>query len=199
MYEPGGKSALRRNNEWEAEPGRQAMASPCFCGSRAERMAVSELFKIAELVKVAIEDEKTGSALYAALANKTRNVKLKDIFARLAEEERGHQKRFEAMLASLGDRGLPETYPGQYMAYLRALTDRRAFPDAGAAVRMSEQCLDDVSAIDLADRLERDTLILMHEMGATLPPKDRSILGELVAEEQGHLVTLAEARKAIAA
>ena len=102
---------------------------------------MAELFEVAELVKVAVEDEKTGVAFYSRLAEKCQ--KLKDIFSKLAEEEKVHQGRFEEMLAGIGDYKPPEQYPGQYMEYLRTLTDDRAFPDEQTAVRMADECADE--------------------------------------------------------
>ncbi|MHC4295264.1 MAG: ferritin family protein, partial [Planctomycetota bacterium] len=54
---------------------------------------MAELFEITELVKVAIEDERTGVAFYSRLAEKCE--RLKETFERLAEEEKIHLKRFE--------------------------------------------------------------------------------------------------------
>ena len=157
---------------------------------------MAELFEVAELVKVAVEDEKTGVAFYSRLAEKCQ--KLKDIFSKLAEEEKVHQRRFEEMLAGIGDYKPPEQYPGQYMEYLRTLTDDRAFPDEQTAVRMADECADDAAALMLASRFERDTLILMNEMRSLVPEKDHAVVDELAREEQGHLVTLAEARRKLA-
>ena len=154
---------------------------------------MAELFEVAELVKVAIEDEKTGVAFYSKLAQTSD--RLRDTFADLAEQEKYHQKRFEEMLAGLGRHKPKEQYPGEYLEYLNTLTRDRAFPDQQTAVRMAESCSGDKAAIDLASRFERDTLILMNEMRGLVPQKDRAIVEELAKEEQAHLVTLAQARQ----
>jgi rubrerythrin len=157
---------------------------------------MAEQFEVSEIVKVAIEDERTGVTFYSALAEKTD--KLKDIFADLAEQERHHQRRFEQMLEQLGGHQPMEEYPGQYMAYLQTLTSDRAFPDEQAALRKAEQCKDDAEALSIASRFERDTLILMNEMRGLVSDKHRAVVDELTKEEQEHLVTLAEARKNLA-
>jgi len=157
---------------------------------------MAELFDIAELVKVAIEDEKSGAAFYSRLAEKAGE--FQEVFADLAEEERAHQKHFEDILAGLGGHKPPEQHSGQYATYLRTLTGSRAFPDDQAAAAAAEQCADDQAALDLADRFERDTLILMNEMRQMTSGKHPEIIDELIAEEQRHLVTLAEARRKLA-
>ena len=157
---------------------------------------MAELFEITELVKIAVEDEATGVAFYSAVAAKIAKADLKELFDRLAEEEKFHKRRFEEMLADLGgETPKREEYPGQYMAYLRTLTDERAFPDEDTALRMARECADDAAAVELASRFERDTLILMNEMRGLVPEKDSAVVDELANEERGHLVTLAEARR----
>ena len=158
---------------------------------------MAEMFDVAELVRVAVEDEKTGVAFYAALAETAGSAELKKVFADLAEEEKVHQKRFEEMLAGLGDHKAPEAYGGEYAGYLQALTTDRAFPDAAAAAEAARQCPDDATAVELAIGLERDTLLLMQEMRKLVPPRDQAVVDELADEERSHLVALTGARAAL--
>jgi rubrerythrin len=160
---------------------------------------MAEWFDIAELVKVAVEDERTGVAFYSAAADKTQDDDLKKLYADLAEQERFHQKRFQKMLDGLGGNPVREQYPGEYMAYLRTMTSGRAFPDEQTAIRMLGDCADDGEALRLASRFERDTLILMNEMRGLIPRKDKPIVDELTKEEQSHLVALSEAMAKFAA
>lgn len=154
-----------------------------------------ELFHITELVRLAVEDERTGVAFYSAVAERIQKPALRQVFLRLAEDEKHHQKRFEMMLESLGDYKPREQYLGEYMEYLRTLTTERAFPDEDAALRQARACESDGQAIDLASRFERDTLVLMNEMSSLVPERDQVVVRELTREEQGHLVALSEARK----
>jgi rubrerythrin len=156
---------------------------------------MAEQFEITELVKIAVEDEISGVAFYSTLAGKAKDQQLRKTFAELAEQEKYHQKRFEAMLAGLGGYRAPEQYSGEYMAYLQVLTSARAFPDPQAARKAAEQCPTDGAALALATRFERDTLMLMNEMRKLVPAKDGAVVEELASEEQAHLVTLTEARQ----
>ena len=155
---------------------------------------MSELFEVAELVKVAVDDEATGVVFYNAIAEKVTNPKLKKLFADLAEEELYHKTRFEQMLADLGPKVSREEYPGQYTEYLRALTGERAFPDEQTAMQIAAECDSDAEAVNISSRFERDTLVLMNEMRHLVPDKDQAVVDELIREEQGHLVQLAQAR-----
>jgi len=155
---------------------------------------MAELFEVAELVKVAVEDERTGVAFYSAMAKKVKDEQMRKTFAELAEQEKFHQRRFEQMLADLGGVRQGEEYPGEYLAYLQALTGDRAFPDEQTALQMVKECKDDHAALALASRFERDTLMLMNEMRRLVPERDKPVVDELASEEQAHLVALAEAR-----
>jgi rubrerythrin len=154
-----------------------------------------EQFEVDELVKVAVEDEKSGVAYYSRLAQKACDAWLRSTFADLAEQEKHHQQRFERMLADLGGYSPREQYPGEYMAYLRAMTSGRAFPDVHAAQQAAEQCADDLSAVDMALRFERDTLVLMNELRGFVPQRDRAIVDELINEERSHVVVLTAAKE----
>ena len=156
---------------------------------------MSETFDVAELVQLAVEDEKTGVAFYGVLAERTVNPALRTLFQELQKQERGHQKRFEDMLDALGGVTVHEQYSGEYALYLHALTEGRAFPNETTGRRLAAQCHGDRDAVNLASQFERDTLILMNEMRSLVPLKDRAIVEELTREEQSHLVALAEARK----
>ncbi|MBS3733883.1 MAG: ferritin family protein [Phycisphaerae bacterium] len=157
---------------------------------------MAELFEITELVKIGIDDEKAGVGFYQTMAERADNERLKAIFADLADQERYHQRRFEQMLEDLGGHTPSrEQYAGEYRQYLQALTSDRAFPDPDAARKMAQECPDDRSAVELAVRFERDTLLLMHEMASLMPDKHRDVVNDLAEEEQSHLVTLADARR----
>lgn len=155
---------------------------------------MSPLFHVAELVRIGVEDEKTGVAFYSALAKKTRNAALRKMYEGLAEQERHHQERFERMLGALGDFQPSESYTGEYVAYLRAMLDSRAFPEPGKGVQLAAECADDRAAVALAIRFERDTLILLNELRGLVPVRDAETVDELAGEEQGHLVELARAQ-----
>jgi rubrerythrin len=151
------------------------------------------LFDVAEVVRVGVEDEKTGVALYTALSARAEDDKLRAMYAELAEQERVHQGRFEQMLEVLGEHAAAETYAGEYAAYLRALMADRAFPSAEAACEAAAKCVGDREALDMAARMERDTLVLMHEMRTLVRDADKPIVDELIIEEQSHVTLLSEA------
>jgi len=156
---------------------------------------MSPLFHVAELVRMGVEDEKAGVVLYSALAEKTADADLRGTYETLAEQERGHQARFEKMLDDLGNVQPTESHPGEYVEYLRAMLDSRAFPDEATARKKVQESPSDAAALTLAIRFERDTLVLLTELRGMVPDRDQTIVDELTREEQGHLVVLTAARE----
>lgn len=158
---------------------------------------MSELFDVRELVQIGIEDETSGVVFYTAVSQKCAAAEIRAIFSDLARQEAYHKQRFEQMLESMGGYQAREQYPGEYTAYLQALTQARAFPDRQAAAAKAAAIGSDAEAVDLASQFERDTLVLMGEMKQLVRPQDVPIINELMREEQAHLVKLAEARRAL--
>ena len=152
---------------------------------------MGEMFDIAELLRVGVNDEKSGVAFYSALAGKCEDAELKQTFSDLADQERFHQRRFEEMLATIGEHKSAEQYGGEHVSYLEAMTGLLAFPDEESAARQARETADDAAAVDLSLRFERDTLNLMHEMKPLVPAKDHDIMDQLINEERAHVVTLA--------
>lgn len=158
---------------------------------------MAKMFDVAELVQVAVDDEKSGVVFYEALAEKARNPGLKQTFKSLADQERHHQRRFEEMLKDIGGYKSPDTYADEYLSYVHTLTTDRAFPDEATAVRKARNCADDDAGIALALGFERDTLVLMNEMRGMVGDKDRAVVDELIREEQQHVVDLTAARASL--
>ena len=158
---------------------------------------MGELFDVAELVRVAVEDERTGGVFYAAAAERAKDPNLKATFADMADQERYHQARFEKMLAELGEIKPPERYSGEYASYLGALTRDRAFPDEAGARAMAEACENDVAFLDVALGFERNTLNLINEMRLLVPAGGKAVVDDITCEEQAHVVSLLEAREAL--
>lgn len=148
------------------------------------------LFQVAELMKVGVEDEKSGIAFYSILAKKTKDEWMKKLWDGLAAQEASHLVRYRKMLDALGPYNAEETYPGEYMTYLRAMLDSRAFKSPEEARKAAEQTTGDLDAIHLAIRFERDTLVLMNELRELAPESEHDIIEQLTMEERGHLVEL---------
>jgi rubrerythrin len=88
-------------------------------------MAVS--FNASEILQFAIKIEENGEEFYRLMAEKLKKKELKDVFNYLADEEVKHRKIFETMASRVQHYEPPESYPGEYFAYLNAYADEYVF------------------------------------------------------------------------
>lgn len=150
---------------------------------------MGSLFYANEIVKMNITEEQNGAAYYTALAEKARSKKLREAAARIAAQERHHEKLFTELLEKLGEPDIAETYPGEYDAYVKALLNYKIFPDAEAAAAMAREKTD-AEAVRLAIQTERNTLLLLEELRKHVPDAQRKYVDITIREEQQHLADL---------
>jgi rubrerythrin len=156
------------------------------------------IFDPREMLKIAIMDEETGMAFYHALASATRRPDVQSECIAIGKQEEMHAQRFRKMLDGLGGYAPQEEYGGQYEAYLNALVESRAFPSPAEAAQRARAARSDGEAIDLAIRLEKDTLTFLAEIKRTLPPAHADLVEAVVSEERQHLTDLARLRRTLA-
>jgi len=157
-------------------------------------MSNGGLFKVSEIVQMAIDEEHNGYFFYNALAECAQNDTLKEAAKRLAEQERGHEKAFTELRQRLGAYQPPEQYPGEYANYVNALMGGKSFPSEEAAVKLAQRAGGDVQAVDTAILFEKNTLLFLGEMRKLVPQRDRATVDELIDEERQHLVDLSNIR-----
>jgi len=86
-------------------------------------------FSGSELINIAIGIERRGIAFYDIMTRSTENAATRDVFRYLANMEREHIHIFQSMLTEADKYQFPETYAGEYAAYLQALVDSAVFTD----------------------------------------------------------------------
>jgi rubrerythrin len=156
---------------------------------------MSRRFDVAELLRVAVQDERSGRKLYLALADNVDGQDLAETFSRLAEQEAGHARRFQQMLDDLDEPDDSFQYPDEYVDYLEVLVDQAGHehPEQQAA-----NCETDLDAVELALRFEREQLALQQDIADALGDADSDAINAVVREERAHLVQLTSMRKKVA-
>jgi rubrerythrin len=155
------------------------------------------IFDPREMLKVAVMDEETGVAFYRSLASATRRPDVQSECIAIGKQEEAHAHRFRKMLDDLGDYTPQEEYPGQYEAFLNALVESRAFPNAADAARRARAARSDAEAIDLAIRLEKDTLVFFAGLKPTLQPVHTGAVEAVINEERRHLTDLSRLKRTL--
>jgi len=153
------------------------------------------LFNVGEFINVAVKDEETGIAVYKALAQTTKDQELKSSYLRIMNQEEGHAARFRKMLEEVGAQKPFESFPGEYDAFLNALLESRAFYEPSKAADMARKVKGDSQAVDLALRMEKDTLLFYLELKQFIPKTHQEYVSDIITEEEGHIRDLQEIRR----
>ena len=156
-------------------------------------------FSGSELINIAIGIEKRGIAFYDTMAKSTENTATRDVFKYLADMERMHIHIFQGMLGEVDKYQIPETYAGEYAAYLQALVDSAVFTDDTITSEMATQASSDIEAMELAIGAEKDSILFYYEMKEIMPQRAQPTVSKIIAEEKSHLRELSELKKKLSA
>ncbi len=149
-----------------------------------------------EVLQFAIRIEENGERFYREMARISSEDKLKKIFEILADEEVSHRETFEKMLAGVESYQPPESYPGEYFAYLRAYAEGVIFsPEVQEEAR---NALNDInSALNFAIRRELDSVLYYQEIKRLVPERERETIENIIEEERKHFLRLKEVKKSL--
>jgi len=128
-----------------------------------------------ELINIAIGIERRGIAFY-------------DIMTRSTENAVTRADKYET----------PETYAGEYEAYLQALVDSAVFTDDLATSEMASQVDSDIKAIELGISAEKDSILFYYNMKELMGQRAQAAVNKIITEEKSHLRQLSELRKKLA-
>ena len=153
-------------------------------------------FKASEFLQVAIRIEENGEKLYHHAGTLSDDPKIKELFAFLAGEETKHKRIFTEMVSKLGTYEPPETYPGEYFAYLRAYADSLVFSPEEAEEEL-EDILDVDEAVEFAMEREIESILYYLEAKALVPKGQAEALDKVVSEERRHYLKLVELKRSL--
>ena len=151
---------------------------------------------IHDVVNFAVRIEENGERFYREAAETVPDQSVKELFERLAKEEMGHKKTFEKVLSGLGSYQPPETYEGEYLAYLTAFIDGRAVFKDHPKVPELAKARTVIGALDFAIQRELDSILFYQEMRGFVMGADRtSIVDLIIDEEKTHFAILSKLRR----
>jgi rubrerythrin len=141
--------------------------------------------------------ERNGMAFYQALADKTGNRDVKDIYNYLAGEEKKHLDTFQGMSGSLGQAKPPETYGDEYMLYLKSLVDSVVFSNVTEAQQKAGKLSNEIEALDIGILAEKDSILFYTELQNLVRERDRKVVLNVLDEEKNHLCQLSELKRGL--
>ena len=153
---------------------------------------MGNIFAGGEIVELGIQIEKNGRDFYHTLVNKSKNQKAQDLFRYLEGEEEKHIAVFKKILNSVHKYEPPESYPGEYFAYMNALASEYVFTQKDKGSQIAKNTKSDTEAIDLGIGFEKDSIVFYEGMKKAVPEYDIKVVNQLIAQEQDHLRQLSE-------
>jgi len=158
---------------------------------------MANIFTGAELVQIGIQIEKNGRDFYNTLEGQSNNKKAKDIFRYLAGEEEKHIKVFEKILSAYDSFEGAESYPGEFIAYMKSLAQNYVFTRKGKGLEVARQIKDEAEAIDKGIGFEKDSIVFYEGMKKAVIGANTGAVEQLIAQEQLHLQKLMELKASL--
>lgn len=151
---------------------------------------MENVFSASEIVKMGIEIERNGQDFYNGLMQKTRDIKLQDIFSLLAQEEEKHIHAFEDILKATQagqDRGMESD---DYYAYMRSLSEQYVFTKENTGKGIAASIRDEKEAIEKAINFEKESIIFYDGIKKVVLESEKKIVDALIEQEKNHLERL---------
>ncbi len=149
---------------------------------------MARLFTACEVVDVAVELERMGAEFYSQVAHFTQDDERRKLFERLAECERQHEQRFRELYQVLKQCApdTPESYPGEWQSYVRALVTSRTVLRKEAIEQLAKSgSIEEI--LKFAVQLEKDSILLYEALLSYVPENERSKVEQLITDEREHL------------
>lgn len=159
-----------------------------------------ENFNDGEALKLAINTEEEGLEFYSTLAKNAKDIKVKEVFSKLASDEKDHltlfQKAYHEITSSINATEGCEDYTVDL--YLKYLIDTGIFAQKGEAKRLAMETKSDIDALKIGIQAEKDSILYYSEAARnTRHTMGKTAFERLVNEEKKHLKLLAEQIKAL--
>lgn len=147
------------------------------------------VFEAAHALEMAMRIEDNGEAFYEAIAEKSDDNGVAELFAELAARERAHYDIFKEMAEATGPPPTPsrEEEIGNYESFLQVALDRAVFAGPDKALRLAEQAEGREAALRAAMGFEKDTLLFYYDLRELVREADRDTISQIIAEEKQHL------------
>ncbi|HOO90868.1 MAG TPA: ferritin family protein [Syntrophales bacterium] len=149
-------------------------------------------FEASDIFEIAMRIEENGSNFYRYAVQVAKEEDAKEMFTWLAGEEDNHKALFKDMLSRIETLVPPESYPGEYGAYLHNYADNNLIFKKDVMDAEMAGITDTLSAIDFAIRRELDSILYYHEIKGFIANDQHDSIDAIINEERKHFKTLSE-------
>jgi len=148
------------------------------------------VFSASDIVEFAVRIEENGANFYKYAVQLLKDEEAKGIFSRLADEELNHKRTFEKIFAVIEKETPPESYAGEYAAYLHNYVDNNIIFNKAKIDTEIASVKDIVSALDFAIRRELDSIAYYNEIKGIVPAAHHGTVDLIITEERKHFMIL---------
>ena len=152
-------------------------------------------FEASDIFEIAMRIEENGSNFYRYAVQIATDKDAKEMFSWLAGEEDKHKVLFKDMLSKIETQVPPESYPGEYGAYLHDYADNNLIFKKEVMDAEMARITDTLSAIDFAIRRELDSILYYHEIKEFIAKDQHESIDKIINEEREHFKMLSEMKK----
>lgn len=154
------------------------------------------VFSSKDILEMAIHMEEEGERFYNLFSEKSSKNSIKNIFNYLALEEKRHAETFKEIYKDLEKNEFFFAYPDEEAnKYLHSWVSSKVFIDWNRILK-EKAFFDEISAIDLAISLEKDSILFYYEISEFVSPDNKNLLKEIINQEKAHLSQLTTLREA---
>ena len=154
-----------------------------------------QVFQASDIVEIAVRIEENGVNFYRFAEQLAKQEEAKKLFASLAEAEVAHKRMFEGIFATMDKSTPPESYQGEYAAYLRAYVDNNIIFTKEVMDKELAKVKDTLAAFDFAIKRELDSILYYHEIKRLVPAAQHAAIEQIIEEERKHFSSLTEMKK----
>jgi len=161
-------------------------------------MELAMLFNIDEVLAMAQQIERNGANFYRQAADIAKEADVKELLAKLAEWEAGHEQLFSRIRGELADKQSSPTVDPDSEAeyYLRFMADEHVFGPGSKPAKILAGCQGSNDIIDVALAFEKDTIMFFVAMKNAMPSSDMvPHVERLIREEFEHIAYLHKKRR----
>jgi len=151
---------------------------------------MANVFSPQEILRIAAKVEENGERLYGNLKNKSKDIALQEMWRYLKEQEDAHRRTFQEMLEKVGDYIVYEFSPGEYEAYLKAISAEYIFTQELIEQKVNEGFSSDLAAVDFGIYVEKELILTYSALKDCVLSEKQAVLDKVIDEERRHLVRL---------
>jgi len=148
---------------------------------------MGNLLNVSEVIEFAIYIETNGYKFYVETMKKFNDKKLMELFQFLADEEFKHETTFKQLLKQTGTFTPPESYAGEYEAYMKDFLKTHALSNDEALKEKLDSIKTTDDAVQVALDFEKDSIVLFSMLKKYIEDKNKPFVEKIIQEEITHI------------